>query len=178
MYRLVGTDLYIQTHVYMLVCSDTNAIAKLPIRRPSKKGRFHYSTYVKTRLFWPTCVGELFAGVCTHLHPFMYKHCFQCSTQYRKPFSMDSTTEIDTEARRCRFVCTGSCVQVRTYTFVCAGSLAQICVQACAYRFVYKLVRTDLYVQTRVYRLVGSNLYVQTRRYRFVCTCSCVHART
>ena len=85
LYRLVGTDLYIQTHVYMLVCSDTNAIAKLQIRRPSKKGRFHYSTYVKTRLFWPTCVGELFAGVCTHLHPFMYKHCFQCSTQYRKP---------------------------------------------------------------------------------------------
>ena len=76
MYRLVGTDLYVHAHVYMLVRSGTSAIANSQLEGLPKKVHFIVKLMSKLasfgQLVWGTPL-EASVHICRRLRIRMYR---------------------------------------------------------------------------------------------------------
>ena len=155
--------------MYRLVCTcwciAAQAPPQIPIRRPSKQGRLYCLAYVKSRLFRPTCVGDPFGGVCTGLRSIMYRFHFH---RYGQHTLAHFPSRFQQQLNYNIFVlCISRGLRQATHIrLVCANFSVQA--------LVYRLVGTDLYVQTRRYRrrcrFIFTSSSVQTRTYRSVCT--------
>ena len=127
MYRFVGTDLYVQTHEYMLARSGTSAIANSQFEGLPKKADFSIQFMTKVTSFGQLVWGiplEASVHICIRL---CISTAFNAQRNTEKHFSMDSTTEIKTKACSAyRLVgtdlCTSLCVQICMYRLVCRGS--------------------------------------------------------